>query len=98
MKLQVPEVDFVCRGDGEQLLLDLLERLDDPDTVSSVTWQEKDGTLRHNPNRLLTRDLDQWPFPDRDSLPLEFTNCTLCFLTKWLFFILSSMLSRLSTQ
>ncbi len=72
VKLQVPEVDFVCRGDGEQLLLDLLERLDDPDTVSSVTWQEKDGTLRHNPNRLLTRDLDQWPFPDRDSLPLEF--------------------------
>jgi anaerobic magnesium-protoporphyrin IX monomethyl ester cyclase len=72
VKLQVPEVDFICRGDGEQLVLDLLERLHDPDTVSSVTWQEKDGTLRHNPNRLLTRDLDQWPFPDRDSLPLEF--------------------------
>ena len=30
VKLQCPEVDFVCRGDGEQLLLDLLERLDDP--------------------------------------------------------------------
>ena len=32
VKLQCPEVDFVCRGDGEQLLLDLLERLDDPRT------------------------------------------------------------------
>jgi len=72
VKLQCPEVDFVCRGDGEQLLLDLLERLDDPDTVSGVTWQEQDGKLRHNPNRPLTRDLDQWPFPDRESLALDF--------------------------
>jgi radical SAM superfamily enzyme YgiQ (UPF0313 family) len=72
VKMQVPEVDFVCRGDGEQLLLDLLERLDAPDTVAGVTWQEKDGTLRNNPNRVLDRNLDQWPFPDRESLPLDF--------------------------
>ena len=26
VKLQCPEVDFVCRGDGEQLILDLLEQ------------------------------------------------------------------------
>src|SRR5256884_691904 len=30
VKLQCPEVDFVCRGDGEQLILDLLAQLDDP--------------------------------------------------------------------
>jgi radical SAM superfamily enzyme YgiQ (UPF0313 family) len=72
VKLQCPEVDFVCRGDGEQLLLDLLEALDDPGGVSGVTWQEKDGKLRHNPSRPLTRDLDQWPFPDRESLELDF--------------------------
>src|SRR5215470_19071791 len=47
VKMQVPEVDFVCRGDGEQLILDLLERLRDPDTVSGVTWQERGGKLRH---------------------------------------------------
>jgi radical SAM superfamily enzyme YgiQ (UPF0313 family) len=72
VKLQVPEVDFVCRGDGEQLILDLLERLNDPDTVTGVTWQERDGKLRNNLNRPLPRDLDQWPFPDRESLPLDF--------------------------
>ncbi len=71
VKMQVPEVDFVCRGDGEQLILDLLERLDDPESVLGVTWQ-KDGKLRQNPNRPLPRDLDQWPFPDRESLPLDF--------------------------
>lgn len=72
IKLQCPEVDFVCRGDGEQMILDLVERLNDPDTVTGVTWQERNGQLRHNPNRALTRDLDQWPFPDRESLPLDF--------------------------
>jgi radical SAM superfamily enzyme YgiQ (UPF0313 family) len=72
VKLQVPEVDFVCRGDGEQLILDLLDALEDPSEVAGVTWQEKDGKLRHNPNRNLERNLDQWPFPDRESLPLDF--------------------------
>ena len=71
VKLQCPEVDFVCRGDGEQLILDLLERLDDPSDVAGLTWA-KDGQLVSNPNRMLDRNLDQWPFPDRDSLPLDF--------------------------
>src|SRR5690242_14814784 len=71
VKMQVPEVDFVCRGDGEQLVLDLLERLEDPATVTGVTWQ-KDGKVQHNANRVLERNLDQWPFPDRESIGLDF--------------------------
>ncbi|MBI5411220.1 MAG: B12-binding domain-containing radical SAM protein [Nitrospirae bacterium] len=71
VKLQCPEVDFVCRGDGEQLILDLIERLDDPQDVGGLTWT-KDGRVIHNPNRTMERNLDQWPFPDRESLPLEF--------------------------
>lgn len=71
VKLQCPEVDFVCRGDGEQLILDLLERLEDPSGVASVTWA-KDGKVVSNPNRVMDRNLDQWPFPDRESLPLDF--------------------------
>ena len=71
VKLQCPEVDFVCRGDGEQLILDLVERLDDPADVASLTWA-KDGRVVHNPNRPLDRNLDQWPFPDREGLPLDF--------------------------
>jgi anaerobic magnesium-protoporphyrin IX monomethyl ester cyclase len=72
VKQQVSEVDFVCRGDGEQLILDLLAHLDDPSSVASVTWQEPGGKLRHNPPRVLDRNLDQWPFPDRESLDLDF--------------------------
>jgi radical SAM superfamily enzyme YgiQ (UPF0313 family) len=72
VKLQCPEVDFVCRGDGEQLLLDLLDHIEDPSTVTGITWQESDGRLRTNANRVLDRNLDQWPFPDREALPLDF--------------------------
>lgn len=71
VKLQCPEVDFICRGDGEQLILDLIDRMDDPAEVTSLTWM-KDGRVVHNQNRAVDRHLDQWPFPDRESLPLDF--------------------------
>jgi radical SAM superfamily enzyme YgiQ (UPF0313 family) len=71
VKLQCPEVDFVCRGDGEQLLLDLLANIDDPEGVASVTWM-KDGKVVQNLGRPMERHLDQWPFPDRESLELDF--------------------------
>ncbi len=71
IKGQCPEVDFVCRGDGEQLILDLVDRLDDPASVAGVTWM-KDGQVVQNPNRPIERALDQGPFPDRESLPLDF--------------------------
>lgn len=72
VKLQCPEIDYVCRGDGEQLILDLLENLDVPGNVDGLTWQEADGTVRHNADRPMERNLDQWPLPDRESLPLDF--------------------------
>lgn len=71
VKLQCPEVDFICRGDGEQTILDLVERLEDPGDLAGVTWS-RDGRVIQNPNRTMERNLDQWPFPDRESLPLDF--------------------------
>ena len=50
VKLQCSEVDFVCKGDGEQLLLDLLERFDDPSGVAGLTWS-KDGHVVQNSGR-----------------------------------------------
>lgn len=71
VKQQCPEVDYVCCGDGEQLLLELLRRLNDPEDVRGVTWM-KDGSVVQNPSRPVERQLDQWPFPDRESLDLDF--------------------------
>ena len=72
VKAQCPEVDFICRGDGEELILELLEKIDDPDMVAGVTWAGPDGKVRSNPNRPLLKDLDRFPFPDRESLPIDF--------------------------
>lgn len=71
VKAQCHEVDYICRGDGEQLLLDLLERFDAPESVAGLTWA-KDGKVVQNPNRSMERQLDQWPFPDREGLELDF--------------------------
>ena len=57
VKLQCPEVDFVCRGDGEQLILDLIERVNDPEDVGGLTWA-KDGHVVSNANRAMERHLD----------------------------------------
>ena len=72
VKGQCTEVDYVCRGDGEQVILDLLDNLDQPANVDGITWAEEDGTVRTNPPRPIERDLDQWPYPDRESLKLDF--------------------------
>jgi radical SAM superfamily enzyme YgiQ (UPF0313 family) len=71
VKLQCPEVDVICRGDGEQVILDLLEHLEDVEHVAGITWA-KDGEVIQNATRPMERNLDQWPFPDRESLPLDF--------------------------
>jgi radical SAM superfamily enzyme YgiQ (UPF0313 family) len=60
VKEQCPYVDFVCRGDGEQLILDLLPKLEDPTGVLGVTWA-KDGKIVHNPDRKLERARPQGP-------------------------------------
>jgi anaerobic magnesium-protoporphyrin IX monomethyl ester cyclase len=71
VKAQCPEVEFVCRGDGEQLLLDLLNHLAEPEAVAGLTWM-KDGRVMQNASRPMERHLDQWPFPDREGLKLDF--------------------------
>ena len=68
---QVPEIDFIGRGEGESLILDLAERRDDPSTVEGLTWRDG-GTVRRNPDRPLERDLDRWPYPDREGLDLDY--------------------------
>jgi radical SAM superfamily enzyme YgiQ (UPF0313 family) len=55
VKGQCPEVDFICRGEGEQLILDLLDNLDDPRPVLGLTWTGADGELHHNAYRSTSR-------------------------------------------
>lgn len=67
--LENDEVDIICRGEGDDALPDLLDRLRDQQDYSDIMnlWvKNKDGIVR-NPMRPLIQDLDRLPYPDRDS-------------------------------
>lgn len=66
-----PSIDFVGRGEGEELLPDFLANMEDPGKVPGITWR-KNGEVIENDDRPLIADLDKLPYPDRKSLPLEY--------------------------
>jgi radical SAM superfamily enzyme YgiQ (UPF0313 family) len=66
-----PEVDSAGVGEGEELLPDYLEHLDDPGQVAGLVWRRGDTVVRNAPRPLL-RDLDAYPYPDRASLPIDY--------------------------
>lgn len=64
-------VDYAGIGEGEELLPDFLDHMDKPENVKGLVYR-KEGKVIRNPNRPLIQDLDQFPYPDRKSLPIEF--------------------------
>jgi len=62
--LAEPCVDFVCAGDGEQPLVDVIRRLQSGDAAAVAgLWEKRaDGVVRAAPP--LVRDLATLPFPD----------------------------------
>ncbi|MDD5670056.1 MAG: radical SAM protein [Candidatus Omnitrophica bacterium] len=66
-----PSIDYVGVGEGEELLPDFLKNLDDPGVVAGLVWRKADAIVQ-NPLRPLIRDLDQFPYPDRTSLPIDY--------------------------
>jgi len=62
-------VDMLVRGEGEEAVRDVLDRLQAGQPwhdVANLTVKKKDGEVVTNPLRNLRRDLDDYPFPDRD--------------------------------
>jgi anaerobic magnesium-protoporphyrin IX monomethyl ester cyclase len=66
-----PDIDCVGVGEGEELLPDYLSNLADPALVAGLVWRHA-GKRVTNPPRPLIRDLNQFPYPDRTSLPLDY--------------------------
>ena len=65
--LQQPEVDYLCRGEGEFPtceLLEALERGEHPTDIPNISWKDSAGALHHNEMRPLVDPLDDLPFPD----------------------------------
>jgi anaerobic magnesium-protoporphyrin IX monomethyl ester cyclase len=65
------EIDCVGVGEGEELLPDYLNNLDNPGSVAGLVWRNS-GEIVRNVLRPLIRDLNQFPYPDRTSLPIDY--------------------------
>ncbi|MCX6639827.1 MAG: radical SAM protein [bacterium] len=62
-----PVVDYICVGEGEEALSELVGVIDGGGDVSQIgnIWSKRDGEIIENPVRPLLQDLDSLPFPDR---------------------------------
>jgi radical SAM superfamily enzyme YgiQ (UPF0313 family) len=68
-----PGVDAVIRGEFEITVRETalaLKRGDPLSQVAGLTIREG-GTIRVNPDRPFDLDLDRWPYPDREAVPME---------------------------
>jgi len=66
-----PYIDAVGVGEGEELLPDYLAHLDQPGTVAGLIWRNGKEIVKNIP-RPIIRDLDQFPYPDRTALPIDY--------------------------
>jgi radical SAM superfamily enzyme YgiQ (UPF0313 family) len=66
-----PDIDAVGMGEGEELLPDYLAHLDQPAAVAGLVWRKGREVVR-NACRPIIRDLDQFPYPDRTTLPIDY--------------------------
>ena len=66
--LQTKLVDIVVRGEGEFTFLELIKALENGKPtlgIRGTSFVADDGTIVHNPDRELMKDLDSLPFPAR---------------------------------
>lgn len=66
-----PDIDYVAKGEGEELLPEFLENLESPGKVGSLVWRSGSEIIE-NPPRPIIENLDQFPYPDRKSLPIDY--------------------------
>ncbi|MBN2055000.1 B12-binding domain-containing radical SAM protein [bacterium] len=66
--VQDTNVDVVCRGEGEEALVELADRHADPEAWEEIDnlWYKRDGAVMERPLRPLLADLDALPMPARD--------------------------------
>ncbi|MGB2696973.1 MAG: radical SAM protein [Candidatus Zixiibacteriota bacterium] len=75
--LLTQNVDYVVRGEGEYIMLELVKHLNNGkslDEIKGITYRSGDQIIR-NPAAPLVQNLDNIPFPARELLPMDrYTN------------------------
>lgn len=73
--LEMPSVDFVCRGEGESIIAELVDhmyRADDPESIQGVIGRKKlDAAGPALESAPLIDDLDEIPLPAWHLLPMD---------------------------
>lgn len=74
--LSQSEADFLCVGEGEYAMLDLVQALEEGRGTTNIAniWAKQNGKILKNDVRHLVEDLDTIPFPDRELIRNEFEN------------------------
>ncbi|MDD5032966.1 MAG: radical SAM protein [Candidatus Pacebacteria bacterium] len=69
----IPEIDFACVGEGEKTILDFVRFLEGEKNVEEVDglFYRKDGIISRNKPREFEANIDNFPPPSRDLLPIE---------------------------
>jgi len=65
-------VDIVARGEGEGIVRDLAEGLDELGAIPGITFRSRTGEVVETPEREGITDLDSIPFPDREGLDINY--------------------------
>ena len=70
---ECPELDIVIRREGENMLLELVQRIEKGKDYTEVvgTTCRKNGQIIRNPDRPYIEDLDSLPFPARHLWPMD---------------------------
>ncbi len=65
--IEMDNVDIVCRGDGEMVVLELLNKLQNKEEINNIRglWVKQNGRIYRNNLAPLVENIDQFPFPDR---------------------------------
>jgi anaerobic magnesium-protoporphyrin IX monomethyl ester cyclase len=68
---ECPEIDMVCRGEGELTLVEFLEA-GSPEGVAGLTFRNSDGSITTNRDRGQIEHLDSLPLPDWGAIDMAF--------------------------
>ena len=71
-------VDYVCVGECEQALVDLVRALESGEDTAFIPniWSKNNGTVFRNEPRRLIDDLDKLPLPDKELFHSEYAGFT----------------------
>ncbi|MDP8261809.1 MAG: radical SAM protein [Candidatus Ancaeobacter aquaticus] len=66
--IMCPSIDIICRGEGEQSLLELVNNLENGNDIKKINnlWVKENGEIFKNEIRPLIENIDGLPFWDRE--------------------------------